>query len=79
MDIPFDNSHPGEYQIELYAADAEHGDGIVLNADRAGFLALAEVFRQMAERPEPTHIHLGYTNDTQPGPGWRLVLGSGRL
>ena len=79
MEIPFDNGHPGKYQIELYPGQAEQGDGIVLNADRAGFLALAEVFRQLADSPSETHVHLGYTNDTQPGPGWRLVLGAGRL
>ena len=79
MEIPFDNGHPGKYQIELYPEQAEHGDGIVLSADREGFLALAEVFRQLAEHPTETHIHLGYTNDTQPSPGWRLVRVRGRL
>jgi hypothetical protein len=79
MEFPFDNGQSGKYQIELFPAQAEEGDGIVLNADREGFLAFAEVFRQLANSPTETHVHLGYTDDTQPGPGWRLVLGSGRL
>ena len=79
MHIPFDFGNAGKYRIELYPQDAELGDGIVLCADRAGFLALAEVFRELAAQPDDTHVHLGYTDDAQPGPGWRLVLGSGRL
>jgi hypothetical protein len=79
MQIPFDNGHPGKYKIEIFPDEAELGDGVILNADSAGFLALAEVFRQMADAPIGTHLHLGYTDGTQPGPGWRLVLGSGKL
>ena len=79
MQIPFDNGPPGKYQIELFLDEADLGDGIILDADRAGFLALAEVFRQMADAPIGTHVHLGYTDDTQPGPGWKLVLGNGKL
>ena len=60
MRIPFDNGSLGKYQIELYPDQAENGDGIVLNADREGFLALAEIFRQMAEGPD-THVHLEAT------------------
>ncbi len=74
MEIPFDNGHPGTYRIDLYPEQAGRGDGMVLAADRAGFLALAEVFRQMASAPDGTHLHLGYAHDTPPGPGWRLVL-----
>ena len=79
MYIPFDNGNQGKYQIELFPEHAELGDGIVLCADREGFLALAEMFRQLAEAPSDTHVHLGYTDDTQPGPGWRLVRRSGRI
>lgn len=52
MQIPFDNGRSDKYQIELFPDEAEHGDGIILNADRAGFLSLAEVFRQMADAPQ---------------------------
>lgn len=80
MQIPFDDEeHPGKYRIELFPEQAEHGGGIVLCADREGFLALADVFRQMAQSTTGTHFHLGYTDEVQPGPGWRLVLGEGRL
>jgi len=58
LEVPTDNGHPGTFRIELYPDQAELVDGIVLNADRPSFLALAEVFRQMADsvRQEPIFI-----------------------
>lgn len=77
MHVPFDDGEAGRYRIEVLSENSECGDGIVLTADRDGYRALAAVFLQMAEG-SGAHVHLGYTHDTQPGPGWRLVLETGK-
>ena len=76
MEVPFDNGHPGRYQIEIFPERSELGDDVVLNADRAGFLALAEVFLKLAQEESETHIHLGDTSENPSGPGWFWVRGA---
>lgn len=76
MIIPFDQpDSKGRYEIALFPTVAEVGDGVILAADRDGFLALASIFMQLAESDtEHNHIHLGYDEQNPQGPGFRLVL-----
>ena len=73
--IPFDQPDSmAKYQIEINVDQIETGDGVVLVGNQAAFLALSQVFAQLAlDYSEGSHLHLGYTEEEPQGPGWRIV------
>lgn len=73
--IPFDQPNfAGKYEFVLDSANADLGDGLVLYADRESLLAFAALFQQLASQSEPTHVHIGYTEQEPQGPGVRIAL-----
>ena len=80
MLIPFDQKDSkAKYEFVIDSAEAETGDGIILNANREALLAFAELFRDLASHDGEVHIHLGYTEEDPQGPGFRIVANnSGR-
>lgn len=76
--VPFDNpEHSGaQFVIRLDPDAASEGDGIILAANPAGYRALAVLFAQLSAGgyPDGYHVHLGYSHEEPPGPGWRLVV-----
>jgi hypothetical protein len=74
MKVPFDENSGEKYQIEVFPADIDSGDGIVLTLNKKACAAFSELFSQLASASEDTHLHLGYDESEPQGPGFRVVL-----
>ncbi len=74
--IPFDNDNEGKYEFSIDPENCENGDGIILRLNKKACLYFMQIFGQLAfgSYNDGYHVHLGYEQNLQPGPGVRIIL-----